>query len=380
MFLDFDIDMATDLKVNQKGFLDFHVYEVDIKFGESQFLHENPWVAFFMHQIIYYAIIVLENSVYFVGKQIFTSTLGPAVDRYLNHYKLPVHLPSPFLGQDASAEFTFDYRQLSDPYIGEGLAEFYFSGEMLYEGKGCILEHDYMSFAESETFSQLVMTESAASCIMQNFFISPIGKLKLNEKKLNQLFERKDLKMDTTSISHLLPVFEERVGKNKQLKVDLSFSKSKVEFYVDNVDIVLKTNMHFSISEAKAKAPELIYDEIRVLLTLNLETSNDILFPYIEELKLDINQKYGQRSQPIRNDMKLSENEYKEFISTLGFTLNYVKKWLNDVHFRDGVKFPYGMNEFDSTVSFLPKQMHIMIEVEEQAEEFFEDEFLSHRR
>ena len=73
------------------------------------------------------------------------------------------------------------------------------------------------------------------------------------------------------------------------------------------------------------------------------------------------------------NNMDLTENDYREFLSTFGFTMNYLKKWLNDVYFRDGLFFPYNVSEFKTRVGFKEKSMHIMLEVEDDAEDFFED-------
>jgi hypothetical protein len=44
-----------------------------------------------------------------------------------------------------------------------------------YAAGNCTLEPDVMSFMNSDTFSQLVITESAFSCMMNSFSQSPIG-------------------------------------------------------------------------------------------------------------------------------------------------------------------------------------------------------------
>jgi len=40
---------------------------------------------------------------------------------------------SPFPGQDTSAEFSFDYRSVADPYIGNGYLEMEILGEWMYK-------------------------------------------------------------------------------------------------------------------------------------------------------------------------------------------------------------------------------------------------------
>ena len=74
--------------------------------------------------------------------------------------------------------------------------------------------------------------------------------------------------------------------------------------------------------------------------------------------------------------MELTENEYREFLSTYGFCMNFIKKWMNDVYLREGIYFPYNVEEFYTTVFFKEKSMHIMLEVEDSAEQFWEDNYL----
>jgi len=85
----------------------------------------------------------------------------------------------------------------------------------------------------------------------------------------------------------------------------------------------------------------------------------------------------GDRKLPIRNSMGMTEADYREFVSTFGFTLNYLKKWLNDVVLRNGIVFPYNTHEFDTSLKFAEKSMHIIIEVEDDAAQYFEKDFWS---
>jgi len=91
-----------------------------------------------MHQFIFFAMVIIENSVYFVGQYIFTNMMGPILDTYLDHYKQTIHLTSPFWGQDTHDAFRFDYRNLANPVIEQGYADFFIVGEILdSEDKGC---------------------------------------------------------------------------------------------------------------------------------------------------------------------------------------------------------------------------------------------------
>lgn len=61
----------------------------------------------------------------------------------------------------------------------------YFVGALTYHGNACELEHDYFDFMDAQEFSQVVITESAATCALNNIASSKIGKLEFNEKKAN---------------------------------------------------------------------------------------------------------------------------------------------------------------------------------------------------
>jgi hypothetical protein len=170
--------------------------------------HDNQFVAIIMHQIVEFGLVIVENSVYFVGEYIFTNMAGPVLTTFLNDYKFPLTgIPSPFHGQNTAANFELDYRNTVDPFLGEGWMDTYFLGEILYGGQGCDLEPDFFDFMDDQEFSQLVISESATTCGLNNIARSPIGKLDLNEQRLNQFFGVNNLKFDTTSFAKHIPVF-----------------------------------------------------------------------------------------------------------------------------------------------------------------------------
>lgn len=53
---------------------------------------------------------------------------------------------------------------------------------------GCAYDHDFFDFMDATTFSQLVISETAASCALNNIAKTPVGKLYFNEEKMNQFF------------------------------------------------------------------------------------------------------------------------------------------------------------------------------------------------
>ena len=214
IFEDFDIDFQTDLILDENGYLDPVVYDCDIKFGKSYLYHDNKIVAFVMHQFVYFAIVIVENSVYFVGDYIFSNMMGPIMDKALNHYHTGVVLMSPFEGQTTKATFDFDFRNTQSPFIGEGYMDSYILGELTYKphtdlkegdhgftSTSCTLDPDYMSFMNSDTFSQIVLTESAFSCMMNSLSQSPIGQIHLTSHTMNKMFGIDDIVFDSSYIA-----------------------------------------------------------------------------------------------------------------------------------------------------------------------------------
>lgn len=97
-FDNFDVDFNCDLELMQEGYLKPIVYAIDIKFGKSYFYHDNAIVAFVAHQFVEFAIVIIENSTYFVGQYIFTGMLGPVLTSFLNNYQMNLPINDFFPG------------------------------------------------------------------------------------------------------------------------------------------------------------------------------------------------------------------------------------------------------------------------------------------
>jgi hypothetical protein len=183
-----------------------------------------------MHQFLYFGLVIIENSVYFVGEYIFTNMLGPVMDGFLNHYKFPFAWPSMVRGQNTWDFFNLDFRNVKSPIISEGQIDFFASGELLYKGEDCDIEPDNIDFIEdSHTASQIVISESAASCWANQLAKSRIGKVKM-DKALNNKFwgTGNQLNFNTTSLAPHLPLFEKKLGSNRPLAFDLTFKDFKI--------------------------------------------------------------------------------------------------------------------------------------------------------
>ena len=119
----------------------------------------------------------------------------------------------------------------------------------------------------------------------------------------------------------------------------------------------------------------IFYDEFKMVTTAMLEVTDDIGYLNILNHKLDLNNKFAQTVAPVKNTMKVTENEYREFLQSLGFTLNELKKWFNDVILLDGVKFPYSIDEIKTEVKFQEGSMHVFLEIEKNYGTYMEEEF-----
>ena len=116
-----DIDVLAGLQHTEKGYLRPKVYSMKIEVGNSAFWHDDEWLKLFLEQFTNFALVMVENSAYFIGDILFTKMGEPVLTSFLNDYKLPLRgMPSPFQGQTATADFELDYRQTADPFITTG--------------------------------------------------------------------------------------------------------------------------------------------------------------------------------------------------------------------------------------------------------------------
>lgn len=196
-----------------------------------------------------------------------------------------------------------------------------------------------------------------------------IGTLSLTGKKLSKMFQgftqkALDIPFTTTSLKHHVPLFYEKLGKNYKMRLDLSFKDIKVKFGEYDTDLIFEYTMVMNwlpddtgASREGSKGDvgsleTIFYDEFQMVTTAMLEVTEDIGYLNILNHKLDLNNKFSQTVAPVKNTMKVTENEYREFLQSLGFTLNELKKWFNDVILLDGVKFPYAIDEIKTEVAF----------------------------
>ena len=120
---------------------------------------------------------------------------------------------------------------------------------------------------------------------------------------------------------------------------------------------------------------ELLYDELPMITTFNVDDREDIILPYILENKIDNESKYSQKRTPIRNSMDIGEHDYQPLLTSIQYSLNVLTEWVNNVVFSQGEAMPFNEGEIYTAFRFKRKAFHIIFEVEPDAGEFFEEEW-----
>lgn len=77
----------------------------------------------------------------------------------------------------------------------------------------------------------------------------------------------------------------------------------------------------------------------------------------------------------MKDTLKTTENEYREFLSTFGYSLNQMKNYFNQVILPKGLHFPYSVDEIETDVKFKEGSMHVFLQIEQNAEKVLEEEF-----
>ena len=112
--------------------------------------HDNWFVALIMHQIIFLARVVFENSVLFLGLLLFNDMFTPLLAEILNYYELPLHLVSPFPVQNTFASFQFDFRNVRSPKISTQDITFYLDGQFTHKHEACYgHEEEFVLFPDN---------------------------------------------------------------------------------------------------------------------------------------------------------------------------------------------------------------------------------------
>jgi len=165
----------------------------------------------------------------------------------------------------------------------------------------CKWEPKYMPFMEpsgnSTTNSQIAVSENAATCSLNALARSPVGQLRFNEDRLNRMFEMfpglPHFYMNTTSVGKFIPLFKEKLGRNKPLQLFLDFKNIDVKFGEYDTDVILSYTACVSFRLDKPKAKTLFYDELKIVTTGQVRQEDNVLYVKILSHKLDNQNKYA---------------------------------------------------------------------------------------
>jgi len=100
---------------------------------------------------------------------------------------------------------------------------------------------------ENDAFSQLVISQSAASCIMNMVAKSNIGSIEFDNKRWSDFWGEDNLRFNSSSIVQHLPIFEKKLGKNVPLKSRIVFSDLNLTFGKYDSDITVEYTAHYSV-------------------------------------------------------------------------------------------------------------------------------------
>jgi hypothetical protein len=67
---------------------------------------------------------------------------------------------------------------------------------------------------------------------------------------------------------------------------------------------------------------------------MNVKALDDIVYIYLKQQKVDLK---NARSHPIRDNLDISSSEYIDFLSTFNFFNQYIRTFLNNVVFKQGI-------------------------------------------
>ena len=78
---------------------------------------------------------------------------------------------------------------------------------------------------------------------------------------------------------------------------------------------------------------------------------------------------------PVEDSLKMTRNDYRNFISSLGSSARYWKNWMNNYVFKDGVRFPYHPDEFLTDLRFQEKSAHMFFEIKDGMTDLLKKDF-----
>lgn len=173
--------------------------------------------------------VIIQNAFYLFGDLILNQMFEEVFTEIMRYYQLSFKLKtrSFFPGQNGRDNFSIDLRVVPpiDPEIGKGYIDLFMLGNMVYKGKQCQtkIKDNNLHFYDSE-MSQIVIGESTATCWANTIAASKLFPLSIYSRTFNRMFNVTGYKIDSSSISNHIKLFQEKLGDNRALKFNVWFS------------------------------------------------------------------------------------------------------------------------------------------------------------
>lgn len=129
----------------------------------------------------------------------------------------------------------------------------FFIGDMYYKDSTCSLDSTDMDFMGDNTDSQIVISQSALTCMLNQIAKSNIGRIHVNTHsfnnffQLNELNKNETLRFDSTVLNTTVPMIEKKIGKHKELMALLEFKDIEVEIGKGEADLVFEYTLGVSL-------------------------------------------------------------------------------------------------------------------------------------
>jgi hypothetical protein len=132
----------TQFDVTYSGYVQPDMHACQLDFGSSSIEHHDDTWAFIVDQAINLVVVVAERSCGHAGTWVYSRTIAPLLDEYMNHYKMALSFPTLVRGQDTWDIFEVDYRNTLKPEINSDSVVFFLDGGLIYNGEGCTINPD----------------------------------------------------------------------------------------------------------------------------------------------------------------------------------------------------------------------------------------------
>lgn len=116
---------------------------------------------------------------------------------------------------------------------------------------------------------------------------------------MNALFNMEHIRLTTSSLEAIYPLFADKLGPDVEITAQFHMRDVNVLFSQHETDIIMEYTLCLSW---KTEQQVEMYDEVRMISTMDLETDNDIMYITLLSHKLDVSNKFGQRSLPMMHN------------------------------------------------------------------------------